>query len=69
MGNKNYKEKRLKNSLRAEKEIVKIGVKKLQHICLSWVVNPSHRKAGTGFVYWDGGKKDSFAFGYISIFP
>lgn len=56
---KNYKEKRLKCSLGAEKELVKISVKNVQCICLSWVVNLGHRKADedTGCVYWDRDKK------------
>lgn len=58
-GKKNYKKKRLKYSLGAEKELVKISVKNVQCICFSWVVNLGHRKADedTGCVYWDGDKK------------
>lgn len=55
-GDKNYKEKRLKYSLGAEKELVKISVKNVQCIFLSRVINPGHGKADTGCVYWDGNK-------------
>lgn len=71
MGNKNYKKKSFKYSLGAEKELVKISVKNVQCICLSWVVDLGHRKADkdTGCVYWDADKKIALFFGNMSIFP